>query len=113
MAGPIDSTGDIEVYCHTDAHSASRGSSFFGKISPGDWVYLVFNPDEGTSPPYRLKITSPTGSVLLDQTVRDLPTRAPQAPEPISFVVSTNGSYRIEIKEANGRQSGVATLRVG
>ena len=113
MAGPIESSGDIEVYCHTDAHSASHGSSFFGKITPGDSVYLVFNPDEGTSPPYRLKVTSPTGAVLLEQTVRDLPTRAPQSPAPVSFVVSATGTYRIEIKEASGRQSGVATLRVG
>ncbi|MFO0760663.1 MAG: hypothetical protein U0359_29565 [Byssovorax sp.] len=113
MPGPIESSGDIQVFCHTDAISASRGNAFFGALTPGDTVYLVFNPDDGTSPPYRLKITSPTGAVLLDQTVRDLPTREPQSPPPISFVLSTTGSYKIEIKEAGGRQSGVATLRAG
>ena len=112
MPGPINSSGDIIIACHTSADEASRGSAMFEAVTPGDMVHLVFNPDEGTSPPYQLKITAPSGAVILTQTVRDLPVVAPQSPPPIPFVVSATGKYQIEIKTANGRHIGQATLLV-
>jgi hypothetical protein len=113
MAGPIESTGDIEVFCFLST-STRRGSvPFFDEITVGDRVSLVFTPGDGTTPPYSLRIVSPTGTSILDILVRDLPTGTPQSAPPVEFVVSSRGVYRIDIRELRGRQRGEARLRVG
>lgn len=113
MAGRIDSTGDIEIFCHPMG-SGSRGSvPFFDAIGPGDRLGLVFGPNEGSNPPYTLKVYSPSGTLILDTIVRELPTGEPQSPPPIEFIVSATGIYRIQIRESRGRQSGEAKVRVG
>jgi hypothetical protein len=113
MPGPIDSSGDIEIFCFLST-STRRGSvPFFDEITTGDRVSLVFTPSDGSTPPYSLKIVSPTGASILDILVRDLPTGGPQSPPPVEFVVSSRGTYRIDIRELRGRQRGEARLRVG
>lgn len=109
----IESSGDIEVHCHPSGTSASRSTApFFGTISPGDRLALLFTPGDGTNPPYALRIISPTGTTILDTIVRDLPTATPQSPPPVEFVVSAKGVYRIEIREQLGRQRGEARVTV-
>ena len=114
MPGPIESSGSIEILCFpSGAAGKGRGSvPFFEAISLGDRVSVVFNDDDGSSPPYTLKIFSPSGANILDTVVRELPTGAPQSPPPIDFIISAKGTYRIEIKEMRGRQRGEAKLRV-
>jgi hypothetical protein len=113
MPGPIESTGDIEIYCHP-TNASSRGSvPHFERISAGTRLALLFVPGETSVPPYALKIYSPSGSNILDTLVRDPPTGAPQSPPPIEFVVSANGVYRIEVRSMSGRQRGEAKVRVG
>jgi hypothetical protein len=113
MSGPIESSGDIEIFCHTGG-STRRGSvPFFDAIEVGDRLSLVFIPNDGSNPPYALKIFSPSGGILLDTLVRDLPTGGPQSPPPVEFVVSSKGTYRVEIREVRGRQRGEAKVRVG
>lgn len=108
----IQSTGDIEIFCHP-AGASGRGSvPFFDAITVGDRLALLFVPDGSPEPPYTLKIFSPTGANILDTLVRDLPTGAPQSPAPIEFSVSARGVYRVEIKSRSGRQNGQATIRV-
>lgn len=112
MPGPIESSGDIEIYCHP-ANASSRGSvPHFGRITPGTRLALLFVPGE-SSPPYALKVFSPSGSNIVDTLVRDPPTGAPQSPQPIEFVVSAHGTYRIEVRSTNGRQRGEARVTVG
>jgi len=112
MPGPIESSGDIEIFCHP-THGASRGSvPHFEKILAGTRLALLFVPGE-LSPPYALKIFSPSGSIIIDNIVRDAPTGAPQSPPPIEFVVSANVVYRIDVRSTNGRQKGEARIRVG
>jgi hypothetical protein len=114
MSGPIDSTGDFEIFAHIAGAANSRSSVHsFDAIGVGDRVALLFLPGDGSSPPYTLKIFSPAGANIIDTIVRELPTGAPQSPPPFEFVVSTRGSYRIEIREMRGRQRGDAILRVG
>jgi hypothetical protein len=111
----LESSGDIEIFCYPSTISPSVGKSsipFFDQIGVGDRLSLVFTPGDGTSPPYALKIFSPTGANILDTIVRSLPTGTPQSPPPIEFVVSARGVYRIEIRELKGRQSGEAKLKV-
>jgi hypothetical protein len=112
MSGPIETSGDIEIFCHP-THGASRGSvPHFEKITSGTRLALLFVPGE-SSAPYALKIFAPSGSNIIDTIVRDAPTGAPQSPPPIEFVVSANGVYRIEVRSTNGRQKGEAKIRVG
>lgn len=108
----IESSGDIEVHCHPSGVSTRSTAPFFGTITPGDRLSLLFTPGDGTNPPYSLRIISPTGATILDTIVRDLPTATPQSPPPIEFVVSAKGVYRIEIREQRGNQRGVAQLKV-
>ena len=112
----IELSGDIEIFCYpsTISGAATRheASPFFDAVTVGDRLSLVFNPGDGTSPPYSLKIFSPSGTNILDSILRDLPTGTPQSPVPIEFVVSAKGVYRVEIRELRGRQRGEAKVRV-
>ena len=64
---------------------------FFGGISVGDRLALLFVPDGADTPPYSLKIRSPSGALVLDTLVRAAPTGAPQSPPPIEFIVDAKG----------------------
>jgi hypothetical protein len=108
----IQSSGDIEIFCHPAGYSGRGSVPFFDKIEAGDRLSLLFVPEGTTLPPYKLKIYSPSGAVVLDSLVRDPPTGAPYSPPPIEFVVSARGVYRIEIRALNGKQRGDATIRV-
>ena len=113
MSGTIESSGDIEIFCHP-SRSTSRGTvPFFEKITAGDRLSVVFVPGETAVPPYTLKVVSPSGATILDTLVREPPTGAPQSPPPVEFVVSANGVYKIEVKTLNGRQRGEAKVKVG
>lgn len=108
----IESSGDIEVHCYPSGISTRSTAPFFGTISPGDRLSLLFTPGDTANPPFKLRIVSPTGATILDTIVRDLPTVTPQSPPPIEFVVSARGVYRIEIRETAGRQHGEAKVTV-
>jgi hypothetical protein len=116
MSSVFESSGDIEIFCYPSTISSAVGRSsvpFFDAVTMGDRLSLVFNPGDSASPPFALRIFSPSGANILDSIVRSLPTGTPQSPPPIEFVVSAKGTYRIEIRELKGRQSGEAKLRVG
>lgn len=101
MARPLESTGDIETISQTDP------------VTTGDTVKLVFRAEEDAEPPFTVKIKSPSGKVILERVLRELPTGKPQSAPPLTFTPSAPGDYRIEIKQLNGKQRGEATLRVG
>jgi hypothetical protein len=108
----IQSSGDIEIFCHPSGASSRGSVPFFDKITVGDRLSLLFVPDGTAVPPYSLKIRSPTGALVLDTLVRDAPTGAPQSPAPIEFIVSARGVYKVEVSALKGRQRGEATIRV-
>jgi hypothetical protein len=112
MPATIDSSGEIEIFCHP-ARSSGRGTApFFDKITVGDRLSVVFVPSESAVPPFSLKITSPSGATILDTLVREPPTGSPQSAAPVEFVVSSSGIYRIEVRALSGRQRGEAKIRV-
>jgi hypothetical protein len=113
MSATIESSGEIEIFCFPAGVSTRSSVLFFDSVSVGDRLSLVFGANEGASPPFSLKVVSPSGATILDNIVRDLPTGLPQSPPPIEFVVSAKGVYRIEIREMRGRQRGEAKVRVG
>lgn len=113
MSAIIECSGEIEIFCYPSGGPAIKSSvPFFDAINPGDRLSIVFTPGDVTTPPYSLKIVSPSGATILDTILRDLPTGTPQSPPPAEFVVSVRGQYKIEIREFKGRQRGEAKLRV-
>jgi hypothetical protein len=113
MAGPVDSTGPIEAFCQrTDAPASRRATLSYEPIGVGDRVSLSFGALDDTNPPYALKIRSPSGAMLLDRIIRELPTGLPQSEPPVEFIVSVRGDYAIEIRETRGNNWGRAVLHV-
>ncbi len=113
MSATIEASGEIEVFCYPSGPVKLLNSvPFFDSVGVGDRLSLVFNPGDGASAPYSLKIFAPSGSNIMDTIVRDLPTGTPQSPPPLEFVVSAKGVYRIEIREMRGRQRGEAKVKV-
>ncbi len=112
MAGPLESSGSIETFCHLAEAPSSRRSTFsFDAISAGDRVAICFASQDG-APPYNLKVRAPNGALVMDRLVRELPTGLPQSEPAIEFVVSVRGRYAIEIREIQGSQWGKALLSV-
>ena len=96
----VDNSGDIETFSKNDP------------VNAGDVVSLVFRADDDASPPFNIRIKSPTGSVILERVLRELPTGKPQSAPPITFTASAPGDYRIEIWQLYGKQRGEAVLHV-
>jgi hypothetical protein len=95
----IENSGDIETFCQTDA------------VKAGEAVSLVFRAIEA-DPPFNIRIKSPTGVIILERVLRDLPTGLPQSAPPVTFMPADVGEYRIEIKQLYGKQKGEAVLHV-
>jgi hypothetical protein len=100
VARTIESSGDIETICKADP------------LKAGDTADLVFRADDEATPPYNLRIKSPSGKTIVERVLRELPTGMPQSAPPVSFTVSSAGEYKIEIKQLYGKQKGDAVLRV-
>ncbi len=100
MPRTIDSSGDIETICKTDPAKA------------GEEIRLVFRAEDDAEPPFTLKIKSPSGKVIVERVIRDLPTGKPQSAPPVAFTASASGPYVVEIKQIHGKQRGDAVLHV-
>jgi hypothetical protein len=100
VAGKIDSSGDIEIICEN-----------IEKIQPNGMARFVFRVWDDCSPPYRLKVTSPSGNLIVDRVIRVLPTGEPQSPAPVTFAVQP-GVYHMHVSQLRGQSAGEATLHV-
>lgn len=100
MARTIDSSGDIETVCK--AHP----------LKAGDTALIVFRADDEATPPFNLRIKSPSGKTIVERVLRELPTGMPQSAPAVTFTVSASGEYKIEIKQLYGKQKGEALLHV-
>ncbi len=100
MPDTVENEGDIETFSQTTP------------VSVGDTVRLVFRAHDEATPPFNIKIRSPSGKVIVERVLRDLPTGMPQSAPPVSFTVSVAGEYKIEIKQLYGKDKGEAVLHV-
>ena len=96
----VDNLGDIETICQTDP------------IRLGESVSIVFRADDEATPPFNLRIRAPSGKIIIERVLRDLPTGKPQSAPPVTFMAAAAGAYKIEIKQLYGKQRGEATLHV-
>lgn len=103
MAHFIDSSGEIEI-----VSLQSRSQAF----AIGDRVQLIFKPIDAPNPPYKLKVTSPSGKTIVDTIVRSLPTGEPQSAPPFEFSPSASGIYVVDLRETNGRAFGTGKLKI-
>ncbi len=112
MAGLLECTGPIEAFCQrADMPSSRRSLHSMDEIEVGDRVLLCFVGDDG-KPPYSLKIRSPSGALMVDKIVRELPTGRPQSEPPVELLLLARGEYVIEIREVRGQSWGRAVLRI-
>lgn len=100
MPRTIESVGDIETICKAEPARA------------GEEIKLVFRIADDADPPFNLKVKSPSGKVIVERVIRDLPTGQPQSAPPVTFTASAAGEYRVEIKQLYGKQKGDAILRI-
>jgi hypothetical protein len=100
VARTVDNSGDIETFSQADP------------VNAGDTVRLVFRADDEAIPPFTIRIRAPSGTIILERVLRDLPTGKPQSTPPIQFTASASGDYRIEIWQLYGKQRGEAVLHV-
>jgi hypothetical protein len=73
----------------------------------------VFRADDEAAPPFNIRIRSPSGKVILERVIRELPTGRPQSAPPVQFAASAAGDYKVEIWQLYGKQRGDAVLHVG
>jgi hypothetical protein len=99
MSAKIESHGDIEVICSTH------------DLAPNKTARLIFRTVDLPSPPYQIRIKSPTGKIILERVIRELPTGAPQSPPPVQFTVQ-KGDYEIHVAQIKGGAEGTAILSV-
>lgn len=99
MSATIECSGDIEIICDTSDLRAGRNAK------------LVFRVWEDVMPPFQIKVWSPSGALIVDRVIRDLPTGEPQSPAPVSFTVN-RGAYSIQMIQMRGNAEGNATLTI-
>jgi hypothetical protein len=96
----IEVTGEIEIVCEAPAN-----------LGPNKMAKLVFRVYEDTVPPFQIRVRAPSGNLIVERVIRQLPTGEPQSPPPVSFSVQ-KGDYDIHIQELRGTKEGHATLTV-
>lgn len=99
MPAKIESHGDIEIICSTH------------DLAPNKIAKVIFRTVDMPSPPYQIRIKSPSGKIILERVIRELPTGAPQSPPPVQFTVQ-KGQYEIHIAQIKGTAEGMAVLDV-
>jgi hypothetical protein len=100
VARTVEHSGDIETFSESDP------------VNAGDSVKLFFRADDEATPPFTIRIRAPSGTVILERVLRELPTGQPQSSPPVQFTVSGPGDYKIEIWQLYGKQRGDAILHV-
>jgi len=95
----LETQGDIEIICET------------ADLGPNKNAKLVFRTWGEAQPPYQIKVRSPTGNVIVERVIRQLPTGDPQSAPPVSFTVQ-KGTYEVFVGQLRGGAEGRATLVV-
>lgn len=100
MSATIESHGDIEIICQS-----------LNELAANKTARLVFRTYADASPPWQVRVRSPSGHTILERVMRELPTGDPQSPPPIAFTVQ-KGTYEIIVAQLKGSAEGRATIKV-
>ena len=99
MSATLDCHGDIEIICNSD------------ELAPNKMARLTFRTVDLPVPPFQIRVKAPSGKLIVERVIRELPTSTPQSPAPVQFAVQ-QGVYQIRIVQLNGTAEGVASLTV-
>lgn len=106
----LENSGDIQIgLC---APYGPRSTSTIWQVRVGDVVSFFFTLPDPPEPPYSVQIRSPTGRIVVDTIVRDIPTAAPDSGPVFQFVASASGRWRLMFAALMSRAKGEAMLRV-
>src|SRR4051794_40844004 len=101
MPATIEAHGDIEIICQS-----------LSELAPNKVARLVFRTFSETPPPWQIRVKSPSGKMILERVMRELPTDDPQSPPPVAFTVQ-KGVYEISVAQLKGGGlEGRATIKV-
>jgi len=100
MSATIESQGDIEILCQS-----------LNELAPNKMARLIFRTYADASPPWQVRVRSPSGQIILERVMRELPTGEPQSPPPVTFSVQ-KGTYEIFVAQLKGAAEGSATIKV-
>ncbi|MEM1029483.1 MAG: hypothetical protein AAF928_18595 [Myxococcota bacterium] len=100
MSATIDSQGEIEVIANC------------AELAPNRQAKLHFRLVDLAAPPFQIRVRSPSGKLILERVIRELPTGEPQSPPPITFTVQA-GRYEVDVVQLRGTASGKAHIDVG
>lgn len=100
MSATIETHGDIEIIC-----------SSLSELAPNKMARLIFRTYADASPPWQIRVRSPSGQTILERVMRELPTGEPQSPPAITFSVQ-KGVYEIIVAQLKGSAEGRATIKV-
>lgn len=100
MPGTIEIHGDIEIICQS-----------LSELAPNKIARLVFRTYADAMPPWQIRVKSPSGKLILERVVRELPTGEPQSPPPVTFTVQ-QGTYEITVAGLKGQAEGHAVIHV-
>ncbi|RLB66012.1 MAG: hypothetical protein DRI90_00505 [Deltaproteobacteria bacterium] len=95
----LETQGEIEVICETT------------NLAPNRNAKLVFRTWGDAQPPYQIRVRAPSGKVIVERVIRQLPTVDPQSAPPVSFSVQ-KGEYEISVTQLRGGAEGLATLTI-
>lgn len=85
----VQTAGDIETFCE-------------GAARAGERVSLYFRTEEDVTPPFKLRVRSPGGVVILERVLRHLPEGPLTGTPSIDFLAASAGEYQIDIKQMQG-----------
>jgi hypothetical protein len=100
MPATIEIHGDIEIICQA-----------LGELAPNKMARLVFRTYADAVPPWQVRVKSPSGNMILERVMRELPSGDPQSPPPVIFSVQ-RGTYEVTVKQLKGQAEGTATIAV-
>ncbi len=101
MPATIESHGEIEIVCQS-----------LNELGPNKVARLVFRTFAESAPPWQIRVKSPSGKMILERVMRELPTGDPQSSPPVTFSVQ-KGVYEITVAQLKGGGAeGKATIKV-
>jgi hypothetical protein len=90
----VQSTGEIETFCEPSRDRECERA------------FVYFRAVAEVTPPFKLRVRSPGGSVIVERVLRELPEGAGFGSPSVDFLATVPGEYRLEIWQMRGTPQG-------
>ena len=85
----LESSGEIDTFCE-------------GAAKAGERTKIYFRTEDDLAPPFKLRIRSPGGVVIVERVLRELPLGPLYGIPSVEFLTPDTGEYKIEIRQIQG-----------